>query len=578
MRENRIVPRSLSVLALCLLAAAPAFGGATITIVNVDGSGEGFNDPSPRAPVGGNMGTTLGQQRLNAFQFAADIWGATLDSGVEIFIQSTFDPLACTPTGATLGSAGAIQIFSGFPPYEVAPNTWHHVALTNKRIGFDVAPGPNGTAADDIRARFNSSIGVLPGCLTGTDWYYGFDNNHGNNIDLVTVLLHEFSHGLGFSQFASVTTGAQILGLPDVYNRNLFDSTANLLWPAMSNAQRAASAINTGHVSWMGSAVTAAVPSVLAAGTPLLKVNSPAPIAGNYLVGTASFGPALASPGVTGNVVLAQDPDEDGGATLFTGTDGCSALTNAAAMAGNVAILDRGACGFTVKVKNAQNAGAIAVLVADNVAGSPPAGMSGVDPTITIPSVRITLADANTIKTQLGVGVNVTLSVDPTVRAGADAAGRALLYTPNPVAPGSTISHWDVSAFPNQLMEPAINSDLTHSVQPPEDLTLPLLRDVGWYPDADLDLVPDDGADQCLGSDLSPTVVIGGCDSGVQNLLFTSGCTITDLVMSCATGARNHGAFVSCVSHTLNDLKKAGIISGAQKGAIQSCAGGASIP
>ena len=51
-----------------------------------------------------------------------------------------------------------------------------------------------------------------------------------------------------------------------------------------------------------------------------------------------------------------------------------------------------------MKVKNAQDAGAIGVIVADNVAGSPPAGLGGADPTITIPSVRVTLADGNTLK------------------------------------------------------------------------------------------------------------------------------------------------------------------------------------
>jgi hypothetical protein len=70
-------------------------------------------------------------------------------------------------------------------------------------------------------------------------------------------------------------------------------------------------------------------------------------------------------------------------------------------------------------------------------------------------------------------------------------SGKALLYTPNPVAPGSTISHWDIQEFPNQLMEPAINGDLTHSVTLPEDMTLALLRDVGWFPDSNLNGVPD---------------------------------------------------------------------------------------
>jgi len=77
-------------------------------------------------------------------------------------------------------------------------------------------------------------------------------------------------------------------------------------------------------------------------------------------------------------------------------------------------------------------------------------------------------------------GMLGTLGLNLAVRAGADAAGRALLYTPNPFQSGSSVSHWDTSAFPNQLMEPAINGDLTHEVTPPNDLSFPLLKDIGW--------------------------------------------------------------------------------------------------
>jgi hypothetical protein len=54
------------------------------------------------------------------------------------------------------------------------------------------------------------------------------------------------------------------------------------------------------------------------------------------------------------------------------------------------------------------------------------------------------------------------------------------MYAPNPYQSGSSVSHYDVSAFPNLLMEPAINSDLTHAVTPPHDLTFPWLVDIGW--------------------------------------------------------------------------------------------------
>src|ERR1700761_3796886 len=106
------------VLALLLAAiiAVPnvAFANAKITIVNNNAPGVGFNDPSPRAPIGGNPRTTLGQQRLKAFQHAPVLWGATIDTPVEVTILASFVPLACTPTAATLGSAGTTEIFSDF--------------------------------------------------------------------------------------------------------------------------------------------------------------------------------------------------------------------------------------------------------------------------------------------------------------------------------------------------------------------------------------------------------------------------------------------------------------------------------
>jgi hypothetical protein len=157
-----------------------------------------------------------------------------------------------------------------------------------------------------------------------------------------------------------------------------------------------------------------------------------------------------------------------------------------AAVNGKIAVVDRGVCTFPEKVKAAQNAGAVAAIVVDNAAGSPPPGLGGTDPTITIPSARVTLGDGAAIKaavatrSRLHSGVFGNLGINLAIRQGADASNRALLYTPNPFQSGSSVSHWDTIAFPNQLMEPAINLDLTHEVTPPQDLTFRLLQDIGW--------------------------------------------------------------------------------------------------
>ena len=147
-------------------------------------------------------------------------------------------------------------------------------------------------------------------------------------------------------------------------------------------------------------------------------------------------------------------------------------------MSGKIALIDRGTCAFTTKVKNAQNAGAIGVLVANNVAGI--INMAGDDATITIPSLMITQDDGTAIKNQLALGetVHVAMQTDPNSLAGTGSVtGQVLLYAPNPLQPGSSVSHWDVSATPNLLMEPAINSDLHDDV----DLTRYHFEDIGWF-------------------------------------------------------------------------------------------------
>lgn len=463
-------PLMLIALMVFLFAASErALGAATITVVNVDGPNEGFNDPTPVAPVGGNPGTTIGQQRLIAFQFAADLWGATLDSNVQVFVTAAFNPLGAN----VLGSAGTTFVFDDFTgpfPFPGAQfaNTWYHSALADKRSGVELNPG-----FADINAQFSSNF----------NFYLGLDNNHGAQNDLVVVVLHELAHGLGFSAFVNASTGANFAGQTDVYSKFAFDNTIGLLWTNMTNAQRQASAINFSNLVWTGSNVTAGVPSVLNFGSPVVRVNSPAPVAGSKQFGTAAFGPAISAPGITAPLALVNDG-------IAPTSDGCEALP-AGSLSGKIALIDRGLCGFAVKTKIAQDAGALAVIIANNVAGAPP-GMAGVDPTITIPTVSISLADANAIKAQLGGGVSVTLGVDLSIRAGADTLGRARLNAPNPVQPGSSVSHFDPIASRNLLMEPAINPDLTHNLKAPDDLTLEQLRDVGWFKDVNVDGIPDD--------------------------------------------------------------------------------------
>ena len=560
MKKTSFMKLMFLALAFIGLSAGNAFAGeAQFVIVNINAPGVGFNDPTPAAPVGGNTGTTLGEQRLIAFQHAASIWSARLNSDVPIRIRAQFTSLG----PGVLGSAGPVSVIRDFPNAPLA-GTWHHVALANALAGVDLLP-----ANDDINANFSTNF----------NFYLGLDNNHGALNDLVAVLLHEFAHGLGFSQGANLNTGALQSGFPDAYNTRLLDLTTGLTWNQMTNAQRAASATNFGKVVWIGSFVTAGVPNVLSLGSPEVQLLNPAPIAGTLQFGTAAFGPTIGNPNVQADVVAAVDVVEPANPPTVpapgTSTDGCSPFLNAAAVAGKIALIERGFCGFALKARNATNAGAAGVIIynqAANVNAAPPGmaddGINGAF--VTIPTVSIRRADGLAILGQ--IGVTARIGVDPNIRAGADALGRARVYAPFPVVGGSSISHYDTVAFRNLLMEPAINPDLTHKVKAPDDLTFELLRDVGWaFPDADADGVPND-EDCNPNSDLRPTINIGAINTGVPNTLFENGCTMADLIAQLAADAANKDAFMDALNSLTKQWLVQGLITGRQKGAITSAA------
>ena len=129
-----------------------------------------------------------------------------------------------------------------------------------------------------------------------------------------------------------------------------------------------------------------------------------------YEAAAASFGPQMYS--VTAPVQLANDG-------VGTVTDACTALP-AGSLTGKIALIDRGTCGFVVKVKNAQNAGAVGVLVANTSTGSF-GGLGGADATITIPSVMIQYADGQTLRSGLPVNAHMALGTSDAVIFGGSA-------------------------------------------------------------------------------------------------------------------------------------------------------------
>ncbi|MDN5202975.1 T9SS type A sorting domain-containing protein [Fulvivirgaceae bacterium BMA10] len=137
-----------------------------------------------------------------AFQQAIDIWETLLVSEVPIRVLANWRPLA----SGTLGSSSSGTLFRNF---QGAPKiqTWYPVALAEKITRTEMNDNE-----PDIVANFNS----------GANWYLGLDASpESGEFDLVSVVLHEIAHGLGFSGSFSVSgvNGSYgFSGFPQVYD------------------------------------------------------------------------------------------------------------------------------------------------------------------------------------------------------------------------------------------------------------------------------------------------------------------------------------------------------------------------
>ena len=139
-----------------------------------------------------------------------------------------------------------------------------------------------------------------------------------------------------------------------------------------------------------------------------VTVNSPSSIAGDYFGLSGSFGADLTP--ISGTLVLVD-------AGRRNPNEGCSSLTNDTAISGNIAIVSRGSCDFSTKALNAQNAGAVAVIVVNNISG-PAVGMAPGDDgdQVTIPIFMLSQEDGQAIINELASGVTVDLETIPFVR------------------------------------------------------------------------------------------------------------------------------------------------------------------
>jgi hypothetical protein len=215
----------------------------------------GFNDPTPVDPIGGNPGTTLGEQRLNTLREALEIWGAAIDSPIEIVVAARW-----RDSSALLASANVdfwMRDFVGAP----RANTWYPLALANKLAGVSFCPPPDG---GDCGGDYDMFLNFA----TGHKLYLGLDGNAADDeFDVVSLSLHEIGHGLGF--ITRFSTPQKSHGPPEsphasnsIYHYFLEDHFIDRTFPQMSFFERLIGGDAGRYLHWIGPRGLAAAESL----------------------------------------------------------------------------------------------------------------------------------------------------------------------------------------------------------------------------------------------------------------------------------------------------------------------------
>lgn len=542
-----------------LLALAGTAQATQMVIVNVDQPGLGLNDPTVVQPVGGNPGTTLGQQRTIAYQYAADAWGSVINSAVPIKVQASFAALACTATTAVLGSARSAYVLYNFNASAI-PNLWYPAALANAVNGADLLSG--GAA---IVSSFNANIGQA-NCLAGTTWYYGLDDNApAGTTDFIDTVMHEIAHGLGFASTTNVSTGALLNNMGDVFSTPIFDHVSGLNWNAMTTAQRKASIVGQGLV-FGGPTVTQEIPLVL-----LNRLSLNARMGASttsYTIGMANFGPPANASNFVGQVAVVSDgsanPSQGCGTLINTGSGG-----DGGPLAGLIALAIAGGCNSGTKAFQAQLAGASGIIIVSNQPGPAPYLTDGYTNNA-IPTVSLAQADGAKLQGSIP-GVSVSLATVAGMYQGADNQGRGMLYAPPVLQPGSSLSHWDLSMQPHTLMEPVAQSGQMANLK--LDLTPAALKDIGWTRNT---------ANGVLGGGLLSGGLLPACDTGVPAVAAGGAITGASIVARANVCRLNPGLlgteYMSCVNNYASTLAAQKLITMAQQLQVGVCATTTGVP
>lgn len=394
-----------------------------------------------------------------------DLWLVKVDAGNgsilrkdNLTVSETFTPVAirkneCYQPGKTFDNASAIQsnvagIQSiGSSNYMVVPypaespfhpggdpgmvtNPWEAFANTNSttvkwnsdgKIDYNKTRGNNVWAKADVNGN-NSLAGYAPISSTPLpDLNFNFipDFEQDPVEDFTTQsfaitnlfywnnLMHDMSYEYGFDELSG---NFQDSNLARGGKENDF---------VYADAQDG-SGTNNANFSTPSDGGSGRMQMFLWSGSPLktLFANSPEDYSGFKPASESGFSTKnkLSQTGsITGDVVFYKDITDPNFHRA------CIGPSNGSEFAGKIVYIDRGGCTFVIKVKNAQTAGAMAVIVGDSLVGSTtPITMGGTDNSITIPAVFIAYNEAQVMKDYLNQGATVNVTLSPSIRIDGD--------------------------------------------------------------------------------------------------------------------------------------------------------------
>ena len=297
-------------------------------------------------------------------------------------------------------SHGNRSIVTGPSNATASPFGWHDED-GNSGPEYTITRGNNVHAYEDEAA--NNGIGYSPdgGASLNFDFPLDLNNAPGNNLDpaitnlfYMNNIMHDVWYQYGFDEISGN------------FQQNNYGNGGDEEDYVLAEAQDGEGINNANFATpedGQNPRMQMYLWSAPTVDNNLLQINSPSGLSGPYDAVQGGFGPAVPTSPLTADFALVDDGDGDA-------QDGCEALINAPDLNGKIVVVRRGTCTFVSKVSAAEDAGALAVIVVNNIAGAPFA-MGGNDPGIGIPSIMVSQADGESFITTLlaPTSVNGTL-------------------------------------------------------------------------------------------------------------------------------------------------------------------------